>query len=94
MGLMPLQCLIHQFSRVEQMLGPKMLGRPSAAFLKLNSQKITSVSESAIANSPYQFPIAVPHRNGRPRNHRTLYLKAYARKRDVLQIRHPPPLPS
>ncbi len=82
--------LLDEFAGIHQMLRTEMLGGPPAAFLEFNSEKITAVAENAVSHRADQLAIPVGHGDASPRRDPRLCLKAYAGKRDILQICYMP----
>lgn len=85
--------LLDKFSRIKQMLRPEVLGGPFATFLKLDSEKVAGIAESAITNGSHQLSVAVTHGDRGTGSQRILNLEADAAEGDIFQIRHSPPLP-
>ena len=64
-ALMALDCALHQFARIEQMLRAVVLAGPAAAFDELDADEVTDFTAQAVAHDADELAIAVVNANGR-----------------------------
>jgi len=63
--LTALDCPLHQFTRIEQMLRAEVLTGPAAAFSKFDADEVTDFAAQAVAHDADELAIPVVNAHGR-----------------------------
>ncbi len=80
---------IDKLAGIDQMLGPEVLSGPLTSLFELDAQKISTISENAIADRPHKLAIAIVHSNIRAGYDRVFDLETNSGKGNIFQIGNP-----
>lgn len=76
----------HEYSRIEQVLGPKLVARPLAIASEFDTQEVSCLTINAVPDHTLQHSIAVMNGQTRALQDLILALETDARKRNIFQI--------